>query len=89
MGLISEIAKAAKIPVDEDSSMELISAEHVFLFLETIRKLQKYRVVGLEGFRMRGNQLIPEMDAIADFQHRQSVWIVTLLLMKLWPSCQR
>lgn len=66
MGLVAKIARDAGISVRHTASMELISAKDLAAFLEAARTRQAY-IVGLEGFRSAEGQIIPDMDAIADF----------------------
>jgi hypothetical protein len=67
MGLVSEIAKVAGVSVHNEGSMELISAVDIPVFLEAVKARHTYIILGLEGFLIENKNLIPEMNAIADF----------------------
>jgi len=65
MGLTSEIASSVGIRVYRNGPMELVASADLGRFLEEVRT-RGLRVLGLEGFRIVGSSLVPEMDAIAD-----------------------
>lgn len=66
MGLIAEVAYPVGIGVRHSGQMELVAAADLVRFLEAVRA-RDLRVLGLEGFRIIGSSLVPDMDAIADF----------------------
>jgi hypothetical protein len=66
MGLIAEIAYSVGIGVRHSCQTELVAAAELVRFLEAVRA-RDLRVLGLEGFRIVGSSLVPDMDAIADF----------------------
>ncbi len=66
MGLIAEIAYSVGIGVRHSGQTELVAAADLVRFLEAARA-RDLRVLGLEGFRIVGSSLVPDMDAIADF----------------------
>jgi hypothetical protein len=66
MGLISDIARSAGIAVYQSGPTELVSSVDLAKFLDTVRS-RGICVSGLEGFRIVGDRLVPDMDAIADF----------------------
>lgn len=65
MEIIAAIAQEAGIPVYD--SMELIAKKDMPKFLEVIRNNSEYYILGLDGFRIFENKIIPDMGAIADF----------------------
>ena len=66
MGLIAEIASSVGVGVHHSGQTELVAATDLVRFLEAVRA-RDLRVLGLEGFRVVGSSLVPDMDAIADF----------------------
>ena len=66
MGLIAELASSVGISIRQCGQMELIAASDLVQILEAARK-HNARVLGLEGFHIVGNSIVPDMDAIADF----------------------
>jgi hypothetical protein len=66
MGLIAEIAISVGIGVHVSGQAELVGSADLAKFLQGVRT-RRLRVLGLEGFRIVGSSLVPNMDAIADF----------------------
>lgn len=76
MGLTAALAKAAGLPLLYRGGMCLLSADDALALLDTSAGA-RVRVLGVEGFRVLGNEVRPDMDAIADFSgvasHHQTV----------------
>jgi hypothetical protein len=66
VGLIAEIAFSLGIDVRYSGSTELVGASDIVRCLEALRG-RNVRILGLEGFRISGSHVVPEMNAIADF----------------------
>ena len=66
MGLIARLAAAVGITVKKVGSLELIALKDVDVFLSAAGT-HNVAVIGIEGFRMKGDRAVPDMDAIADF----------------------
>ena len=67
MGLVGSVAKDAGICIYGEDPIELISTNDMPKFLEAIRKNSDYLILGLEGFKIFKDKIVPDMDAIADF----------------------
>jgi hypothetical protein len=66
LGLTAEIGSSAGVVVHRVGQTELVAAADLACFLRAVRA-RNLRVLGLEGFRIDGDSLVPDMDAIADF----------------------
>lgn len=66
MGLVAQIASSVGISVRHSGQAELVAAADAVRFLEEVLS-RDLCVLGLEGFRVVGDRLVPDMDAIADF----------------------
>lgn len=66
MGLIAEIARSVGVGVHQSGPTELVSGADLIKLLGAVRS-RGMSVLGLEGFRIVGGRLVPEMNAIADF----------------------
>ncbi len=66
MGLALRIAKKAHINVHRIGNMELIACRDMLSFLDAARD-QGICILGVEGFRLEGTSIIPDMGALADF----------------------
>ena len=66
MGLVERISTSVGIGVYRSGQMELVAAPDVVRFLTAVSS-RGLRVLGLEGFRIVGDRLIPDMDLVADF----------------------
>jgi hypothetical protein len=66
VGLASNLAQVAGISLVRIASLELVALDDTGRFLDTVHE---YRLVvlGIEGFRVNGDQVTPDMGAIADF----------------------
>jgi hypothetical protein len=66
MGLVAYLAELADVAVERVGALELVASKDVDAFLQAVKR-RRAVVIGIEGFRIRGNQVIPDMNAIADF----------------------
>jgi hypothetical protein len=66
LGLTAEIGSSAGVVVHRVGQTELVAAADLACFLHAVRD-SNLHVLGLEGFRIDGGNLVPDMDAIADF----------------------
>lgn len=66
MGLVAEVASSIGVSVHRSGQMELVAATDLPTFLRGVRA-RSLRVLGLEGFRIVGSSLVPDMDSIVDF----------------------
>jgi hypothetical protein len=65
VGLTAELADAVGIPVRRSGSLELIRAAEAGRLLDECAK-ERIRILGLEGFRLAGDETRPDMSVIAD-----------------------
>ena len=65
MGLTSRIAQTVGVDVVLTGSMELISHRHVARFLDGC-DARDVLILGIEGFRVEGHTVEPDMGAILD-----------------------
>ena len=66
MGSVTlHVARQLDIPVHISGALSLVAANDVPRFLDGC-KLVRARVLGIEGFRLHGGGVRPDMDAIAD-----------------------
>lgn len=77
MGLIEQIAELGGVNTFKHGSLVLIACEDATAFLDAC-KAASARVVGIEGFWLRGASVVPDMDAIADFSAVESVLVSVL-----------
>jgi hypothetical protein len=66
MGITTEIAGLAGVRIVQFNTEELIDSKDMYLFLRAV-KSRGERILGIEGFFIRDQKLIPDMNAIADF----------------------
>jgi hypothetical protein len=66
MGLKELIAITAQVQIHKIDSMELIASMDMQRFLKIARK-KNATLLGLEGFLLFEDKIIPDMGAIADF----------------------
>lgn len=73
MGLIEEVADRAGIQLTERGSLVLVSAGDAMRLLDACESAG-LRILGIEGFQVKENSLVPDMDAIADFSSTASAF---------------
>lgn len=66
MGFTTRVASGLGLTVVQRGSLDLVSAADARRLL-LVCEAQDVAVLGLEGFRIDGNAIVPEMDAIADY----------------------
>ncbi|MES1189700.1 MAG: hypothetical protein ABUS47_01350 [Steroidobacter sp.] len=66
MGLVAELAKVINIQVITKGSLDLVAMKDVNALLDEAMS-RRLLVVGIEGFHIRDEQVMPDMNAIADF----------------------
>lgn len=66
MGLTEEIAGQVGIKVVKRGSLVLVAYSDAMVLLDGC-EAAGMRVLGIEGFLLRGNLVVPDMDLIADF----------------------
>jgi len=66
MGLTAELCQQAGISVKRIGGLELIAASDAEGFIRAARA-RGVVILGIEGFRIQGSGVSPDMDAIADF----------------------
>jgi len=71
MGLIQMLADEVDVRVVIRGASCLLPFEGMNAVLEACRK-KGIKVLGIEGFWPKGDALVPEMDAIADFSDQES-----------------
>lgn len=71
MGLIEEIAGRIGVPFTKRGSLILVSAGNALKLLDGCESAG-LRILGVEGFQVKGSSIVPSMDAIADFSSLDS-----------------
>ena len=66
MGLTSEIAHLVGVKTVNANGMNLVSADDMDKFLDAVNQ-RGARILGIDGYFVQGENVIPDMDAIADF----------------------
>jgi hypothetical protein len=66
VGLTAKIALLAGIEPKRAGLAQLISTKDSGAFVQALLG-QDVGILGIEGFHVNGNQIVPDMDAIADF----------------------
>ena len=66
MGLIEDLGYQAGIHLEKIGGIEFVDFDDTQTFLDAAREAG-FLVLGIEGFRLEGGHLRPDMNAIADF----------------------
>ena len=66
MGLVERIAHECGLPLTIRGGLPLIEEHDAAAFLDGCDP-QRVRVLGIEGFHLRGGATVPDMDAISDY----------------------
>lgn len=66
MGLIELLATVAGVTVKNVGSLVLIASQDVEAFLRAAQ-VHNVAIIGVEGFQIEEDHVIPDMDVIADF----------------------
>ncbi|MCL4472455.1 MAG: hypothetical protein M1539_04395 [Actinobacteria bacterium] len=69
MGSLTEdLARHAQINVVNIGGLHLVATTDIATFLDTCQT-ENVLVIGIEGFRLEGERVLPDINAIADFSH--------------------
>jgi len=71
MGLAKQIADKYGVEILERPNSELVASKNFTSFLAACKE-EGAVIIGIEGFRLEGKTIIPEMGAIADFSDLRS-----------------
>ena len=66
MGLVASIAHKLGLQILTRCDIELVDLRAAQRIIDACRQ-ERVTVLGIEGFHVRGNQTVPDMNAIADF----------------------